>query len=371
MNILSLLAVLAASAAGSSGKMVFKRPMSRGALEHLGRVIGGTDAAGNNYPFAAFIMIDEGDSTAFCGGTVIARQWILTAGHCVVDTSGGNKLHAINGTEPPHVLAHKLHTKWPLTRSTARSFKTVHASDIVVGVGSVYNARTTPYKVKQVHVHPALNLDYFDNDIALLKLKKKLKFNDNVQPIRIDTDVVSDGLTVTGIGWGKTSLESQSTASVLQQVDLTTGDEGLCRRIRPEFDDNDGDYICVTTPDGRDTCSGDSGGPLLRRCASSPNTGGALGVGPWLQLGITSYGDSIATSEEAVCAADDGAGFYTHAAKYLDFITKTTGIKRESLSANCNGSKINFVGNANGAPAQAAPAASALGLLAMLAVLSI
>ncbi|PIA18792.1 trypsin-like serine protease, partial [Coemansia reversa NRRL 1564] len=133
---------------------------------------------------------------------------------------------------------------------------------VIVGVGSVLNVQANPLKVSKIYVHPDLNLDYFDNDVALIKLKKKLNFNDNVKPIHIDTDTVVDGLTVTGVGWGKTSLESHSTSDVLQQVDLKTGDEGLCQRIRPEFTGNDGNYICVTTPEGRDTCSGDSGGPL-------------------------------------------------------------------------------------------------------------
>ncbi|KAJ2847485.1 hypothetical protein IWW36_003838, partial [Coemansia brasiliensis] len=281
-RIISLLAILGVSGIVATGKVVFKRPIQREALEHLGRVIGGTDASSGSYPFAAFLMVDEGDSTAFCGGSIISPEWILTAGHCVVDTSGGNKFHPhmlINGTEHPHDLNQKLQTKWPFSGregKSQREFKTVGPKDIVVGVGSIYNVQTEPQKVSKVIAHPDLNLDYFDNDIALIKLKHKLKFNAHVQPIHIDTDVVSDGLTVTGIGWGKTSLESQTTANVLQQVDLQTGDEGLCRRIRPEFDDNDGNYICVTTPEGRDTCSGDSGGPLLRRCNGDPRLTGSL-----------------------------------------------------------------------------------------------
>ncbi|KAJ2686801.1 hypothetical protein IWW39_003388 [Coemansia spiralis] len=250
----------------------------------------------------------------------------MTAGHCVVNTnSHGNSL---NVSIPITKLDRKKKSKYPM----------VKAKNIRVGVGNIYNAHATPYHVSKVHVHPDLNLDYFDNDIALIKLSKKLKFSTHVQPVKIDTDSIPDGLTVTGIGWGKTSLDSQTTSDVLQAVDLQTGNKELCQKVRGEFDSNDGDYICVTTPDGRDTCSGDSGSPLLRRCNADPAQSGSTGSGPWVQLGITSYGDNASRDSQLICAAPDGAGFYTHAAKYMDFIKKTTGLK--NLGASCNGNEL-------------------------------
>ncbi|KAJ2744059.1 hypothetical protein GGI20_003280 [Coemansia sp. BCRC 34301] len=325
MRSLSLLVLLAAATSSCVAKTVFKRTVlnhttpERG---HLGRVIGGSDAGQGQYPFAVFLMIREGDQTAFCGGSILSNQWIVTAGHCVVDMdSEGHSLNSKQGI-------------------MGRKYPTVKAKHVMVGVGNIYNAQSARYHVSKVHVHPDLNLDYFDNDIALLKLKKKLKFSATVQPIRISTDPIPDGLTVTGVGWGKTSLESQSTSDVLQTVDLQTGNNALCHTIRPEFDSNDGNYVCVTTPDGRDTCSGDSGGPLLRRCSDNPAMAGSGGSGPWVQLGLTSYGDNAARDTRLICAAPDGAGFYTHLARYLDYIKRTTKLKDHDIAATCNGNEL-------------------------------
>ncbi|KAJ2761289.1 Transmembrane protease serine 12 [Coemansia nantahalensis] len=325
-----------------SGKLVLKRSPGGHAWHHLARVIGGTNAAQQEYPFAAFIMIEEGDSVAYCGGTIISREWILTAGHCAVSTGGGNSL-----VVPRNGTANGRSERHGAPRSgSPRAYATVGAGQITVGVGSIYTSQMKALKVSQVHVHKDLNLDYFDNDIALLKLKSKLHYSANVQPIHIDTATVPDGLTVTGIGWGITSLRGQTTSAILQQADMVTGNEGLCSQIRPEFTSNDGDYICVTTPDGRDTCSGDSGGPLLQRCNSNPQLTGSTGSGPWVQLGLTSYGDALSSPADTVCAYPDGAGFYTHVAAYIDFITSTTGISRKDLVANCNGDKLDYAGAA-------------------------
>ncbi|KAJ2782627.1 hypothetical protein GGI15_002861 [Coemansia interrupta] len=330
----------------ASAKVVFKGVPTKPEWEHLGRVIGGTDASQGEFPFTAFLMVDEGDQTAFCGGTIIGRQWILTAGHCVVDTSSGG--HSLNVSIPINSKKKHVHTE-PKKHPLWRKYSTIKPKNIVVGIGNINNAQAAPYRVSKVYAHPDLNLDYFDNDVALLKLKKKLSYNAQVQPIRIDTEPPPDGLRVTGVGWGKTSVESQTTADRLQAVDLTLGNEALCHSIRPQFTGNDGNYICVTTPEGRDTCSGDSGGPLLRRCNSDPALSGTTGTGSWVQLGITSYGDNSERTDDTVCAATNGAGFYTHAAAYIDWISKTSGIKRDDLAATCNGNEVAVARSSNGA----------------------
>jgi secreted trypsin-like serine protease len=46
-------------------------------------VAGGNEAPEGKYPWQVRIYSNMDDTEGFCGGSIIAPQWILTAGHCV------------------------------------------------------------------------------------------------------------------------------------------------------------------------------------------------------------------------------------------------------------------------------------------------
>lgn len=51
--------------------------------EAAGRIIGGTIATPNQFPYQAGILLRLPKKRAWCGGSIISVEYILTAAHCI------------------------------------------------------------------------------------------------------------------------------------------------------------------------------------------------------------------------------------------------------------------------------------------------
>ena len=202
-------------------------------------VVGGKPAPAGAYDFTA--SLQDGDF-AFCGGSVIASSWVLTAAHCVPDGK---------------------------------------AEGLSVVVGTVDNSDGSGERrqVAEVLVHPAYDADANTSDVALLRLAAPT----SVAPIALSTAaddaLEADGAPVTVTGWGdRTPLAGGGllTTNRLQEVDLSVVGDKACGDANGGFDAATG--VCA---EGflKDSCQGDSGGPLFARTP-----------GGFTQVGVVSYG---------------------------------------------------------------------------------
>ena len=221
-------------------------------------VVGGAAVHSGAYPFV--VAVGNTDGT-YCGGTLIAANVVLTAAHCI--------------TGKPTALQHlRVLVGSPRLRSDLATPDGV----LVLGVSAVY-------------VHPKFSEATMRYDAALLTLDHSIP---GVRTIALADASPHAGSTVSAAGWGATTEDGGAMPMHLRSVVLKVGTSSSCKRGNATA----GEYfspsmLCASNP-GRDTCSGDSGGPLI-----STHNGHAV------LIGITSFGEG--------CADANHPGVYTRA----------------------------------------------------------
>ncbi|CAG9765097.1 unnamed protein product [Ceutorhynchus assimilis] len=187
------------------------------------RIIGGSVAPRNAFPYQVALIINN---SGFCGGSIISRNWILTAAHCV-DT--GTRFQVIAG-------AHNPSTNEPSQVRMAAKSRVVHSE---------------------------WNRSRLQNDIAVLEVPNIPIGKPGIDSIRL---APSNAGTYAGSksvlsGWGRTSDASTSIASKLQYVHLSIITNRVCQN---SFGLNVRTTNICTSGVGRvGACNGDSGGPLV------------------------------------------------------------------------------------------------------------
>lgn len=238
------------------------------------RIIGGTTAASTAYPWAVALLqahIPNAYYAQFCAGSLIDARWVLTAAHCVDD---------------------------------AISASAIEVSIGIADLGSV--GASDRHALQNIYVHPGYDADSQDNDIALLELAAPVT---NATVGLADDALMatlSNDAPLTIIGWGSRDAGATLFPTQLQETEIPLFGFASCNdiygnRLTPHM-------LCAGyAAGGQDTCSGDSGGPLLYNTGTS-----------WALTGITSFGNG--------CAQPNYPGVYTRVASFSDWISATTNI---------------------------------------------
>ncbi|KAK9751266.1 Trypsin [Popillia japonica] len=250
-------------------------------------IVGGWDSIEGEWPWHSAIYKNHaGTWKYYCGGTIIAPRFILTASHCVVDLGTGYTEPAINFLVYVGTTNLK---KLPLTTKTAQ--------------------------VEKIHAHSKFSKQNFHNDIALLELWRPLDYDVYIKPVCLWqgstnlAEIVDQLGTV--VGWGRD--ETKDVSDTLKQARMPVVANDVCLFSKPKFFStflNPNSY-CAGFKNGSSVCNGDSGsGMVIER----PDGNGEKS---WHLRGVVSV--SIPKPGTRICNPMEYMVF-TDVAKYLTWI---------------------------------------------------
>ncbi|XP_071226207.1 plasminogen-like [Salvelinus alpinus] len=226
----------------------------------FGRIVGGCVSKPHSWPWQVSLRTNTG--IHFCGGTLIAPQWVLTAVHCLERSKRPSAYMVVLGT----------HTEG----ANELSKQERKLEKLILGPG--------------------------ETDIALLKLESPAIINDKVLPACLPEKdyVVPPGTECYVTGWGET--QGTGGEGLLKETGFPVIENKVCNR--PAYLNNrikDHEMCAGNIEGGADSCQGDSGGPLV---CHAQNT--------FVLQGVTSWGLG--------CANAMKPGVYVRVSKFTDWI---------------------------------------------------
>ncbi|KAM3962346.1 vitamin K-dependent protein C [Aphomia sociella] len=233
----------------------------RARMQDMMRIIGGRPAPPGKWPWQVAVL--NRYKEAFCGGTLVSLRWVVTAAHCV----------------------------------RKRLYVRLGEYDLVMK-----NRGEMEMRVTEAVIHPLYDPDTVVNDVAMLRLPAPARpdLGHGIACLPHPHQHLSPHTTCIILGWGKKRPTDLHGTRVLHEAQVSTIQQGVCRRSYWQYAITD-NMVCAGRG-RRDSCAGDSGGPLLCRDRQ---------MRYYLQ-GITSFGDG--------CGKRGKYGIYTRTSGYVPWI---------------------------------------------------
>ncbi|XP_022123594.2 probable cyclin-dependent serine/threonine-protein kinase DDB_G0292550 [Pieris rapae] len=209
------------------------------------RIAGGRETDLDQFPWTVLMKttFDYGTKvSAFsCGGSLISRRYVLTAGHCVFEPKA--RISDVEVT---------------LAEYDKRTFP---IDCITVFGGGRQCVKNVLMHAEDVIHHPEYDDDRLLNDIALVRLNAFAPYTRFIRPVclpNINIDIPEfSNLPLAVAGWGR---DHQYLTDVKQSTVVQLVPPEDCKKSYPHLSKK---HLCAAGRTGQDTCKGDSGGPLM------------------------------------------------------------------------------------------------------------
>lgn len=194
------------------------------AMPQNSRIVGGNTVTRGQVPYQVSLRTKMNQH--FCGGAILAQNWVLTAGHCVSSRQAGEFI-------------------------------------AVAGITSLREGNG--HVVSKIFLHPEFKADNLLNDIAVVQTETAFVFNMIVQPANIGNEFIDEEMAASLTGWGQTSYPGDLSDD-LQGISMTTVSNEKCIAAHgsaegtPDILETN---ICAVAANDTGACMGDSGSPLV------------------------------------------------------------------------------------------------------------
>lgn len=181
-----------------------------------GLIIGGQNAKAGEFPHMVAIGYRNLDNEVQykCGGSLISEQHVLTAAHCRI----------ADRVRPSEVRLGDLNL-------VLREFELPEEN----------------IAIESFNAHEKYDPNENKNDIAVIKLARKVAFSKYIRPACLGTsNIVLKNKKVIATGWGLTESVSSKNSDIMQKVELSIIENDKCNEIFVDDDVNlDDSQVCA------------------------------------------------------------------------------------------------------------------------------
>uniref|UniRef100_A0A8C5X6R3 Peptidase S1 domain-containing protein n=1 Tax=Malurus cyaneus samueli TaxID=2593467 RepID=A0A8C5X6R3_9PASS len=259
-------------------------PLARAAASWI---VGGHEAPEGAWPWIVSLQVHHRGIRFrhLCGGVLLGRKAVLTAGHCVSGRTDPCDWRAVLGV-------HNLQKHSP---------------------------HTAKRRIRRIMVHSQFKRDTFENDVAVFELRSAVRYSLYIQPICLPPDPLAELLDNSSScyisGWGRT-VEKGKISPVLNQAQVEILPHSLCNSSEGYEGLMNNNVLCAGAwGGGTDSCQGDSGGPLECYHPDSDK---------YYLIGIASFGIG--------CGRPKYPGIYVRLSQYRKWIKAKVRLANETWS---------------------------------------